>query len=143
MSSSHKLSEVRNWSRYPSIRASIVSFRTVEELKRIIEVTPKLIVRGAGLSYGDASLAPVILSSLKFNKILSFDKEVGVIKCEAGVTLDELLQVIVPGGWFLPVTPGTKFITLGGAVAADVHGKNHHVEGSLSRYVNSLTLMLA
>lgn len=138
-----KFSCVQNWNRYPTIKACVRSFRTQEELRSILQMTPKLIARGAGLSYGDASLAPCILSTLKFNKIIAFDRSTGTVKCESGMTLDELLQVIVPAGWFLPVTPGTKFITLGGAVAADVHGKNHHQEGSFGRYVDSLTVMLA
>lgn len=142
MACSSKKSNVQNWNRYPSIDACVKSFRTAEELRTILKTTPKLIARGAGLSYGDASLASCILSTLKYNKILEFDSQRGTIKCESGVTLDDLLQVIVPAGWFLPVTPGTKFITLGGAVAADVHGKNHHKEGSLGRYVNKLTIML-
>lgn len=138
-----KSSPIQNWNRYPTIQACVRSFRTKEELRSILQTTSKLIARGSGLSYGDASLAPCILSTLKYNKILEFNKEYGTITCESGVTLDELLQVIVPVGWFLPVTPGTKYITLGGAVAADVHGKNHHKEGSLGRYVNNLTIMSA
>lgn len=138
-----KTSTISNWNRYPQVDASVKYFRTQDELRELLKTTPQLIARGAGLSYGDASLASVIFSTLHFNKILWFDRKNGIVKCEAGVTLDELLQVIVPAGWFLPVTPGTKFITLGGAVAADVHGKNHHMEGSLCRYVNKLDLMLA
>jgi decaprenylphospho-beta-D-ribofuranose 2-oxidase len=118
------------------------TFRTIRELKEFMQGTRSFITRGAGLSYGDASLAPVILSTIKFNKILSFDREQGCIRCEAGVTLEDLLKVIVPAGWFLPVVPGTKYITVGGAVAADVHGKNHHKDGSFTRYVSSLALMV-
>jgi decaprenylphospho-beta-D-ribofuranose 2-oxidase len=124
------------------IDAKMYSFRTVPELKAFVQKTNSFITRGAGLSYGDASLAPVILSTMRFNKILAFDREQGCIRCEAGVTLEDLLKVIVPAGWFLPVVPGTKYITIGGAVAADVHGKNHHKDGSFTRYVSSLTLMV-
>ncbi len=138
-----KISQIYNWSRYPVIGAQLHTFRTHEELKQLLATVPKLITRGSGLSYGDASLANHILSTSHFNKMLEFDEEAGIIRCESGVTLDELLKVIVPAGWFLPVTPGTKFITMGGAVAADVHGKNHHKEGSIGRYVTELSLMLA
>lgn len=125
------------------IGAQLHTFRTHEELRQLLAQVPRLITRGAGLSYGDASLGNHILSTRHFNKMLAFDKEKGAIRCESGVTLDELLKVIVPAGWFLPVTPGTKFITMGGAVASDVHGKNHHKEGSIGRYVTEISLMLA
>jgi decaprenylphospho-beta-D-ribofuranose 2-oxidase len=136
-----KAKPVSNWGRYPVVDAKSYTFRTVNELKSFVGKTPRFITRGSGLSYGDASLAPVILSTLKFNKILEFDRENGYIRCESGVTLDDLLKVIVPAGWFLPVVPGTKYITVGGAVAADVHGKNHHKDGSFTRYVSSLSIM--
>lgn len=138
-----KVSQISNWSRYPVVGAQVHHFRTPEELKGLLNQIPKLIPRGSGLSYGDASLSDHILSTSHFNKMLAFDEEAGIIRCESGVTLDELLKVIAPAGWFLPVTPGTKFITMGGAVAADVHGKNHHKEGSIGRYVTELSIMLA
>lgn len=136
-----KTAEVYNWSRYPRVLANQYSFTRVSELQQLLQQLPTLIARGSGLSYGDASLSGEVVSTLRFNKMLNFNNEAGIIRCESGVTLDELLQVIVPAGWFLPVTPGTKFITLGGAVAADVHGKNHHKEGSFSRYIKSITVM--
>jgi decaprenylphospho-beta-D-ribofuranose 2-oxidase len=136
-----KTTEVYNWSRYPRVLANQHSFTRVSELRDLLKRVPSLIARGSGLSYGDASLSGEVVSTLRFNKMLRFNRAAGVIRCESGVTLDEILQVIVPAGWFLPVTPGTKFITLGGAVAADVHGKNHHKEGSFSHYVKSLTIM--
>ena len=66
-----------------------------------------------------------------------FDTATGLFECESGLTLDKILEIIVPKGWFLPVTPGTKFITVGGAVGSDVHGKNHHVDGSFSNHIAS------
>ncbi len=82
-----------------------------------------------------------MINTLRFDKILSFDEQQGIITCQSGLLLSDLLQVIVPRGWFLPVTPGTKFITVGGAVASDVHGKNHHVDGSFSRHVVAMTVL--
>ena len=76
------------------------------------------------------------------NRLLSFDEQSGILECESGVTFAELLELFVPRGWFLPVTPGTKFITVGGAIAADIHGKNHHVAGSFSRHTVSLLLLM-
>ena len=83
------------------------------------------------------------ISTLKFDKILSFDKTAGIFECQSGLTLDQILEVIVPAGWFLPVTPGTKFITVGGAVASDVHGKNHHIDGSFSNHILEMDIVLA
>lgn len=137
-----KARKVQNWGRYPAVNAEVFSFRNITELKQFVSSTSRFITRGSGLSYGDASLAPVILSTLRYNKILAFNKAEGIIRCESGVTLSELLKVVVPAGWFLPVVPGTKNITVGGAVAADVHGKNHHVEGSFTRYVSQLSLLM-
>jgi decaprenylphospho-beta-D-ribofuranose 2-oxidase len=104
-----------------------------------------LIARGQGRSYGDASLnenGRVILTE-RIDRMLELDVKLGILRAEAGVTLADILQVIVKQGWFLPVTPGTKFVSLGGCVAADVHGKNHHHEGSFSDYVLGIELILA
>lgn len=133
--------KIANWGQYPLIEADELFFRDVEEAAGILHDKSKLIARGNGRCYGDASLADTVVSTLKYNKIISFDKEAGVLDCQAGLTLDEILEVIVPHGWFLPVTPGTKFITVGGAVASDVHGKNHHKEGSFCHHVESLKLL--
>jgi len=134
---------VSNWGNYPRVKAEEQSFSTQESLKQIIEENEKLTIRANGRSYGDASLGKRIISTLAYNQIISFDEETGVICCQSGLVFKQLLEVIIPKGWFLPVTPGTKFITVGGAVAADIHGKNHHVEGSFSNYVNKIELLLA
>ncbi|WP_295993871.1 FAD-binding oxidoreductase, partial [Rugamonas sp.] len=102
-----------------------------------------LIARGLGRSYGDSALAPLVLGSAARHLLLDFDPASGVLRCEAGATLADILAVLLPRGWFLPVTPGTKFVTVGGAIASDVHGKNHHVDGCFSAHVLSLELMLA
>ncbi|HEX8279471.1 MAG TPA: FAD-binding oxidoreductase, partial [Segetibacter sp.] len=101
------------------------------------------IVRGNGRCYGDSSLSDNIVSTLKYDKVISFDIANGLFECESGITLDQVLEIIVPKGWFLPVTPGTKFITVGGAIASDVHGKNHHVDGSFSNHVAEMEILLA
>jgi FAD/FMN-containing dehydrogenase len=92
---------------------------------------------GAGRSYGDVCLNDknVLLLARGLNRLLAFDSQAGILRCEAGVTLAEILDFSVPRGWFLPVTPGTKFVTLGGAIANDVHGKNHHVAGTFGRHI--------
>lgn len=97
---------------------------------------------GCGRSYGDSCMAVSdhVLAMSGLNRILCADWSTGVIVAEAGLTLGELIRIALPRGWFLPVTPGTKFVTLGGAVANDVHGKNHHVMGTFGCHVQSLTL---
>ena len=102
------------------------------------------ISRGLGRSYGDAALNSDagVIDHLLLNRFLSFQASTGILECEAGVSLAEITQHFLPHGWFLPVTPGTKFVTVGGAIAADVHGKNHHKEGSFSNFVLDLQLLL-
>ncbi|MBX6396599.1 MAG: FAD-binding oxidoreductase, partial [Alicyclobacillaceae bacterium] len=103
------------------------------------------LARGLGRAYGDAALnegAGVLLQTRR-NRFLDFDPGSGILRCEAGVSLAEILEVFVPRGYFLPVTPGTKFVTVGGAIASDVHGKNHHQDGSFSNFVVDLDLLTA
>lgn len=92
---------------------------------------------GNGRSYGDSCLndGGVLLDSRHLDRLLSFDLKTGILRCEAGVLLLDILSFAVPQGWFLPVTPGTKFVTVGGAIANDVHGKNHHRSGTFGCHV--------
>lgn len=98
---------------------------------------------GKGKSYGDVCLneGNTIIDMSNLDHIIEFNKETGVIECEAGITLSKILEFVVPNNWFLPVTPGTKFITLGGAVANDVHGKNHHVAGTFGNHIIKFNLL--
>ncbi len=102
-------------------------------------------LRGNGRAYGDAAQLDggVTISALPQDRFLAFDREKGVLRAEAGVTIADVLAVTVPAGWFLPVVPGTRWPTLGGCVASDVHGKNHASAGNFSRWVRALTLVLA
>lgn len=103
------------------------------------------LARGLGRAYGDAAqnAGGTVVDMTALGQIHEFDLERGRITLDAGVSLDTVLATVVPQGWFLPVTPGTKFVTVGGAIACDVHGKNHHVDGSFCRHVTSLDLLLA
>ncbi|MDD5180737.1 MAG: FAD-binding oxidoreductase, partial [Gallionellaceae bacterium] len=136
------VTRLSGWGRYP------VQTCELERPERYADLRPNvasLIVRGQGRSYGDAALnenGRVLLTG-RVNRLLEFDTEQGILRAEAGVTLAEILEVIVPQGWFLPVTPGTKFVSLGGCVAADVHGKNHHHDGSFGEHVLALGMILA
>ncbi len=135
--------QIANWGNYPMIESNEESFAFTEQLQELLSRNENFIPRGNGRCYGDASLAKTTISTLKFDKILSFDTITGEFECQSGLTLDNILEVIVPAGWFLPVTPGTKFITVGGAVASDVHGKNHHVDGSFSNHILEMEIVLA
>jgi decaprenylphospho-beta-D-ribofuranose 2-oxidase len=109
-----------------------------------VAAEPGLIGRGNGRAYGDAALNPLAtLSMLACRGVLAFDRETGRITVEAGLLIGDLIAHALPHGWFVPVTPGTKFVSVGGAVAADVHGKNHHTAGSLSVHVEAFELALA
>ena len=103
--------------------------------------------RGLGRSYGDSALPPPshleVATTTLADRILAFDETTGVLRAEAGLSLRELNRIFLPRNWFPPVTPGTQFVTLGGMVAADVHGKNHHVEGTIGAHVRSLLLRVA
>lgn len=97
---------------------------------------------GNGRSYGDScrNEGGTLLLTRGLDRFIAFDIASGILRCEAGVLFDEILTLAVPSGWFLPVTPGTRFITVGGAIANDVHGKNHHRAGSFGRHVRSFEL---
>lgn len=98
---------------------------------------------GNGRSYGDSCLISdgTLLDTHGLREVLAFDRETGLITCEPGMTFAGLLDLVVPAGWFPPVTPGTAFVTIGGALANDVHGKNHHVAGTFGRHVRAFELM--
>mgnify|MGYP001553086782 FL=1 len=134
--------KIANWGNYPVMESDEKSFSFTDQLTKLLQEKDSMIARGNGRCYGDASLAANTISTLKYDKILGFDTRNGIFECESGITLDKVLEVIVPQGWFLPVTPGTKFITVGGAIASDVHGKNHHVDGAFSNHVLEMDLML-
>ena len=132
---------LKNWGNYPEMACQVYSFDTVERLESLCASQRVLIARGKGRCYGDSSLGDHVISTDKYNRITSFDTEQGIMECQAGVSLEEVLQVAIPKGWFLPVTPGTKFVSLGGAVASDIHGKNHHKEGSFSKHTLSIKVL--
>jgi len=101
------------------------------------------IARGLGRSYGDSSLGKNIISLKNYDKHISFDKELGILECSTNYSLNEIIKLITKEGWFFNVTPGSKFVTIGGAIASDVHGKNHHLDGSFCDYVLSLQIITA
>ena len=107
------------------------------------EAGKTLLPYGNGRSYGDSCLntGGVLIDCRHLDRFISFDTETGVLRCEAGVLLADILDVAVPRGWFPPVSPGTRFVTVGGAIANDVHGKNHHVAGTFGCHVRGFELL--
>ncbi|MDQ0476405.1 FAD-binding oxidoreductase [Chryseobacterium sp. MDT2-18] len=132
---------VTNWGNFPVVEKEMKSEDSPAKIKEYVRDNHDIIARGNGRCYGDAALSENIFSTKRLNKFISFDRLNGIIECESGVLLSDVLEVIVPQGYFLFVTPGTKFITVGGAIASDVHGKNHHAEGCFSEYVIEFSLM--
>ncbi|MEF9884898.1 FAD-binding oxidoreductase [Streptomyces sp. P9-A4] len=103
------------------------------------------IARGLGRAYGDAAqnAGGTVLDMTGLDRVLAVDTTAGLVVCEAGVSLHRLMTALLPRGWFVPVTPGTRYVTVGGAIGADIHGKNHHLSGSFGRHVTSLELLTA
>ncbi len=131
-----------SWGRYPKTQQSLDRVFWQHEAGNSFKQQPTLAV-GLGRSYGDVCLhdqARVTCMS-SMNRMIAFDRESGLLRCEAGISLYDLIQIALPCGWFLPVTPGTKFVTLGGAVANDIHGKNHHRSGTFAKHVTRFALL--
>lgn len=133
--------EVANWGNFPVVEKEMKSEDSLSKIIDFVKNHNEIIARGNGRCYGDSALSEHIFSTKRLNKFISFDRLNGVIECESGVLLSQVLEVIVPQGYFLFVTPGTKFVTVGGAIASDVHGKNHHAEGCFSEYVLEFSLL--
>jgi decaprenylphospho-beta-D-ribofuranose 2-oxidase len=129
------------WGRLPMPGRELVS-------ENLLEITEgAVLTRGLGRSYGDSSLPAVasdkIANSRLANRVLSFDPATAILRAEAGLSLADMNRLFMPRGFFTPVTPGTKFVTIGGMVASDIHGKSHHVDGCFGAHVRALKLRLA
>ncbi len=134
-----------SWNRIPAVRHAGV-LRITERfaaLPRLRSERDRLLPHGNGRSYGDLCLnaGGTLLLTRGLDRLIQLDPARGIIRCEAGVLLSELLALTAPQGWFLPVTPGTQYVTIGGAIANDVHGKNHHRAGSFGCHVRVLELL--
>jgi len=140
----------QSWGRYPKIDSNKQdvyhvypdSFSFPESNEETTDA-PLFLAYAQGRSYGDVCLNEdgILLDTEHLDHFIQYDKENGILRCEAGVTFDNILQLIIPHNWFLPVTPGTKYISIGGAIANDVHGKNHHKAGTFGRYVLKFELL--
>lgn len=134
--------ELSGWGRYPRMQAHVELPLSKSECAQAVHRASPLIARGWGRSYGDSALGREVLSTRHLDHFEAFDAVGGLLTCAAGISLDAILSAMVPRGWFLPVTPGTRFVSLGGAIASDVHGKNHHRDGTLSAHLERIELLL-
>ena len=128
--------KLSGWGGYPVADCPVSAPRN-EDALREIQAQGRLIARGNGRAYGDSAMSHnQTVSMERFDRMIAFDAETGLLTAEAGVELGDVVDAFLPHGWFPAVTPGTKFVTLGGMAAADVHGKNHHVDGGFSNFVD-------
>ncbi|MEI8233739.1 MAG: FAD-binding oxidoreductase [Verrucomicrobiota bacterium] len=141
------VSLLSGWGRYTPVSCRVANPASRSALLSLISESSgqNIIARGMGRSYGDSAVREggVVVEQEFLNRFLSFDEQTGLLHCEAGVTLEQIIDFALPRGWFLPTTPGTKFVTVGGAIAADVHGKNHHRDGCFGAWIRELTLLLS
>lgn len=140
----HAQKDLAGWGNFPRQTCHVARPEKQRNVGAVLRERghPTYIPRGLGRSYGDAALnenAGVILST-RLDRLIDFDESTGVLHAEGGVSFYDIVQAVLPRGWFLPVTPGTQYVTLGGAIAADVHGKNHHVDGSIGNFVDEFEL---
>jgi len=134
--------KIYGWGKYPAIDATVLLPQTHVDCANHLKSKEIVLPRGMGRSYGDSANSSTVIQSTYLDHFIEFDETTGILACEAGVSIREILQLIVPKGWFVPVTPGSSFVTIGGAIASDVHGKNHHLSGTFSEHLLSFDLML-
>jgi FAD/FMN-containing dehydrogenase len=136
-----------SWGMYPKTKALVRELDSrkedFSEATQGIDSAASYLPYGQGRSYGDSCLndGNVLIVTEKLNHFIELNQETGLLRVEAGLTLKEILDHIVPQGWFLPVVPGTQYVTIGGAIANDIHGKNHHVAGTFGCHVTSFELL--
>jgi len=133
-----------SWGRYPTYNATVLPLHWQVDYPGVLEgIHGGALAVGMGRSYGDVCLLKdgTLLQTTSMNRLLAFDPATGLLTAEAGITLAQILDFAVPRGFFLPVTPGTKYVTLGGAIANDIHGKNHHLAGTFGNHVTQFELV--
>lgn len=131
-----------SWGKYPVCEGNTVKFESIEQLAAEISQHDEVIAYGNGRSYGDSALSATMIQTRSQDLFFDFDVDTGILHIQSGVLLADIISAMVPKGWFLQVVPGTKLITVGGAIASDVHGKNHHQAGCFSQSVVDFRLML-
>lgn len=137
------MTEISGWGRYPRHATELVEPSRPDRVAPLLAGSSGLVARGNGRAYGDAAIGErVTLSALRLDRMRAFDPATGRLSVEAGVLLSDVIAAFQPRGFFPPVVPGTKHVTVGGMIAADVHGKNHHRDGGFGGHVEALTLAL-
>jgi FAD/FMN-containing dehydrogenase len=135
------MTDLSGWGGFPKFSGAVTEPASETALVKAV-TAGAVIARGNGRAYGDSAIGlHGTINLQKLNHMLSFDRQSGVLVAEAGVLLSDIITAFLPHGWFPSVTPGTKFVTLGGMIAADVHGKNHHKDGSFRNFVDWLDVM--
>lgn len=143
MTAAGRLAKLSGWGRYPVAECRLARAARPADARALTAEADSLIARGCGRAYGDASLNRALtVATAAMDRLIAFDADSGLLTCEAGLCLADLIDLFLPRGWLAPVTPGTRFVTLGGMIAADVHGKNHHGEGSFCDHLAWLDLAL-
>jgi FAD/FMN-containing dehydrogenase len=135
---------VTSWGRVQGFSHEVIGLQSrFADMPELPDNLPSILPYGNGRSYGDSCLnaGGALLRTRQLDRFISFDPVTGVLACESGVLLDDILRLVVPQGWFLAVTPGTRFVTVGGAIANDVHGKNHHRTGTFGLHVHRFELL--
>lgn len=138
------LDSYESWGRYPKVKpADVVPIVWRSEIPDLDKFSQSALAYAFGKSYGDSCLneGGILLDVKSMNRFIEFDRDRGVFKCETGATLAEILNLITPEGFFLKITPGTKFVSVGGCIANDVHGKNHHVDGAFGNCLRKFELV--
>src|SRR5436309_6229728 len=134
----------QSWGRYPTVMPrQVIPIFWRNELPDLSSFEQPVLPFAYGRSYGDSCLNEdgIALDTRYLKRFIAFDERQGVLRCEAGVSLAEVLDLVVPRGWFVPVSPGTKFVSVGGAIANDIHGKNHHKAGTFGCHVTCFELL--
>ena len=135
--------KIHGWGNYSVIDAQVLKPKKINDIKELKKINNKVIARGLGRSYGDSANNNIVIDTTSLNQIIKFDTINGLISCESGVSIQEINKLTIPYGWFVPVTPGSSYVTLGGAISSDIHGKNHHIDGAFSDHIVSANLMLS
>jgi len=135
--------KMSSWGRLSAHKHEVIDINDSSQIPALLQANHPGLAYGMGRSYGDVCLNPgeILWKTTKLDRFISFDDKTGILRCEAGVLLRDIQRLVIPRGWILRVTPGTQLVTVGGAIANDVHGKNHHAQGSFGDHLLQIRLV--